>query len=182
MKNVYEDEMRLWQPQQRNLFELTVPGLDTFAEGGILSLALTMVALPTETTEKLTMPWLNAEVYFAGKTTIGEFAAEFNDFCDQNTWKALVDWRKQVWNIATHRAGLAADYKKSGTLKMFPPTLENSTPSSGLGTESKVRTWEIKGLWPSSLDPGSASMDDTGRMTINCTLIADKAIPDVGMT
>jgi len=176
MKNVYEDVMRNWQPQQRNLYELVVDGLDDFFEGGILSIALKTIALPSYTTDKITVPYLNTEVYFAGKTVIGEFGAEFMDFCDQNTMKAIKEWYYTVWNPETHRAGLAADYKKDATLTIYPPPLETATPTSG-GTTSTIRSWDIKGLWIQSMDLGSMSYDDSGQVMIPTTLIADKAYP-----
>ena len=174
MKNVYEDTMRNWQPQQRNLWELTVGGLDSFLDGGILALSFNSVALPSEQTEKLTVPYLNSEMYFAGKTVIGEFGAEFRDYCDQNTIGALIAWRRTVWNPKTHRAGLAADYKKDAVLKLFSPDLTDGP--------TYVRSWDIKGLWPSSHDPGQASMDDTSQMMIAVTLVADKALEDEGFS
>lgn len=172
-KNVYEDQIASWHPQQGNIWELTVPDLvdPGFGEGSTLVLALSSCALPSEQTEKLTVPYLNTEVYFAGKTTIGEFAAEFNDFADQDTLGKIIWWRKQVWDAERHRAGLAADYKKVGYLKLY---------SADLPSPTYTRVWRLLGLWPSSHDPGQAGMENTGQVKVSVTLIADKALPFSG--
>lgn len=173
-KNTYEDTMREWVPQQRNLFELTIVGLDTFLDGGILALSLNSCALPREETEKITVPYLNTEMYFAGKTTIGEFATDFRDYCDQNTIDAILAWRRTVVTHYNHRSGLPADYKKTATLKMFSPDFDTGP--------TYIRSWELKGVWPMNHDLGTASMDDTGQLMISVTIVADKVEPGEGFS
>lgn len=173
-KNTYEDTMRTWVPQQRHLWELTVLGMDTFLDGGILALAVQDVTLPSETTDTIVVPYLNLDIKFAGKTTIGDFSAVFRDYCDQNTYDAILAWRRTVVTHYNNRAGLPADYKKDAVLKLFSPDLDTGP--------SYVRSWDIKGLWPSSHDPGGVSMSDSDQLTITVNLVADKAVPNEGFS
>lgn len=167
----FENQMRTWQPQQRNLFEMTVEGVSQFTtDSGFLSLVLTSVSLPSEDTDEIVMPFLNTEMYFASKTKIGEFTAEFKDFCDPNILQSLVSWRKMVWDADTHRAGLARDYKKTATLILYGPDWEI------------VRQWKIYGVWPKSLDLGNASMDDTAQVQVSVKFRADKVKADTGLS
>lgn len=166
--------MRNWAIQTRNVWELTVTGLDTFLDGGILALAIQDVSLPSETTDSIVVPYLNVDIKFAGKTTIGDFSATFRDYCDQNTYDAILAWRRTVVNHGLNRAGLPADYKKDAVLKLFSPDLDTGP--------TYIRSWDIKGLWPSSHDPGGVSMSDTDQLTISVNLVADKAIPNEGFS
>lgn len=166
----YENLMRTWQPQQKNLFEMTVEGVDQFVtDGGYLSLVLTSVSLPKEDSDEIVMPFLNTEIYYASKTKISEFTAEFKDFCDPNIMKSLIAWRKKVWDADTHRAGLAKDYKKTATLILYGPEW------------SIIRQWKLYGVWPKSLDPGTVSMDDTGQVQVSVSFRADKVKADAGL-
>jgi hypothetical protein len=165
-KNLYEDELRTSQPQHNNLFELQITGLEEFLDGGVLFMTLTECDLPSETTNVISFPYLNTEIKYAGKTTINNLTMQFRDFCDLDVFGALLAWRQQVWDIDTHRAGLAADYKKSGILKMYSPDWE-----------TYIRGWDLKGAWPDSTEPTGASSSDDSQKQISSTLVVDKAIP-----
>ena len=180
LKNTHEDTMRNYQPQQKNLFELHVNDMgDAFNSDGILMLSLVSVSLPGETTEVTVVEYLNTEMYFAGKTTIGELSASFRDYCDKDTLQQLLKWRRKVWNSKTHRAGLAADYKKNAQLTIYAPdallTLPQGDPSPA--TVLKPRVWDLYGLWPTSCEPDGMDMTDSGQMMVSMGLRCDKAIP-----
>jgi hypothetical protein len=174
IKNTHEDLMKKWQPQQKNLFELSVTGMGSLFNddvSGTLLLSLASLTFPNYSTEEITVEYLNTEMYFAGKTTISNMTASFRDYCDQDTLAALKTWRRMVWNEKTHRAGLAADYKKTGTITIYPPDFGDG------GTLAK-RSGTCEGLWPTSFDYDGLDMSDTGQLMVSVGLRCDKFIWD----
>jgi len=168
---LYDDTMRTWAPQSQNLWDLTIQGVPNFEnDSNILSLSLTTVDLPKETTDKITVPYMHSEMYYAGRTTYDAINIKFKDFVDPNIWKAIIGWRRMVWNPITMRAGLPADYKKIGSLTLYNPNFEVK------------RIIKLIGAFPLDMSPSSLDQGSSSQVEITVTLSIDKAIPDENLT
>lgn len=170
MARNYHNILAKKTPRMRNHFELIIPSVPGFGDGQPLQIALKSVSLPEETTASIEIPYLNTTLKFAGKTEIGDFAAEFYDYLDMSTFQYLRNWRKQVFDQNTMKMGLASTYKKDdGILRLF-----------GGDLESYIRSWTLVGLWPGSLTPGDVDMDAADQIMVGCTFYADRVEDNEG--
>lgn len=171
-KNSHHDLIGQYTPRHRNHFELQVTGIPGFdTDDGILVISLKSVTLPKEETNVITLPYLNTELHYAGKTTVGQFEAEFYNFCDQDTYEKLRAWRKLVYDQDTQKQGLSSQYKKTGTLSLFSPDFE-----------SYIQRWSLIGLWPNSDDLGTADMGSDEQIMIPVGFSADRVKMTHGFT
>lgn len=163
----YDNVMRTWAPQEQNLFDLTIQGVPNFeSDSNILSLSLTTCDLPKESTDTITVPYMHSEMYYAGRTTYEAINLKFKDFVDPNIYKAILNWRKMVWDPITMRGGLPADYKKIGSLTMYNPNFEVR------------RVYKLIGAFPLDCSPTGLDQGSSSQVEISVTLKIDKAIPD----
>jgi hypothetical protein len=154
-----------FEPQRTNNFELVVspPG---GGNGDILQLSIKAFPLPKQETSVIEIPYGNEIRKAAGRTTYAPLEATFHDYVDQDTLQILNNWRLRVYNPKNGSVGWAKEYKVEGTLLLFGPDGEST------------RSWTLKGLWPSSLDPGSPDMENAEKNLISCTFAIDKAEED----
>jgi hypothetical protein len=88
---------------------------------------------------------------------------------DVNIAQILQKWRYMVYNPETGQIGLAAQYKKVGTITQF-------APNGGF-----IRQWKLIGAWPSAFDAGDADLSGEDTVNISVTITIDKAVPDTAI-
>jgi hypothetical protein len=166
----YEEIIALWQPQQANLWNVTLEGVSEFTGGpDTLSLAIAKISLPKESTEEIQVPYQNTFVWFAGSTKIETFSISFRDYVDKNVAAAIIAWRKRIFDNITGAGWLARDYKKTGRITLWSPDFTSFT-----------RVWSIRGAWPVSASYGDLSFDSSEQIMIDVTLRVDKAVAENG--
>lgn len=153
-----------YEPQRTNNFQLEIYGLEGASTEEIM-LAVSDFSLPTISNSPVEIGRGNSKVKFAGQTEFsGMDSLQVIDYIPVDIEKIIRDWHIQVYNPETDQIGWAYIYKKDGLLIEFAPD----------GTQ--LRGWEIKGLWPSSVNyGGSLSMDGAEVKKIEITMAYDKA-------
>ena len=157
-----------YEPQRKYNFLLEV-GLDFPSDAELLQLSLGDGALPQESNDEIELPWVNEYRYVAGKTRFQQSTWRFKDYVDKNTASVISRWRQTVYDPERGSVGLARNYKRIGSVRMFAPD------------GSSERVWEYKGLWPQSVNYGDLSMGDNDIVMIEVTFRYDKAVPLVGV-
>ena len=76
-------------------------------------------------------------------------------------------WRRQVYNPQTGKVGWARAYKRNGVIHQYGPNGECN------------RTWELIGIWPTSLELGELSYDSADKKQLTMNLSVDFAYPGV---
>ena len=153
-----------FEPQRKNNFTVIFTGTD----GSVMQKALQSFPFPRESNPAITVPFGNEERKVAGRATFDDVTLVLKDFADQPVMRALLDWRKQVYDPTTGKIGWARDYKRDGQLILSGPD----------GTVE--RKWDLKGMWPSANEAGGGDMGDNSQNMISVTLSIDKAIPSSG--
>jgi hypothetical protein len=151
-----------FEPQRKNNFTLriTVPGV----EGTVIQQSLHSFPFPKEANEPIIVNFGNEQRKVAGRATYDNLQLVVKDYADRPVMKTLIAWRRKVYTPADGKIHLASEYKANGNVDMFAPD----------GT--LVRTWDLKGIWPSSMDPGGGAMDENSQNLITITLAIDKAL------
>lgn len=161
-----------FEPQRANnvILELDLTGIEGF-EADTLPLALESFPLPRQTNTPLELPFLNDRSKFAGQAQVEDVDVVFRDFVDSNVALILENWRKAVYDPATGQIGLAANYKKTGTIYFWKP---DGTLAGG---DDDLAIMLAEGVWPQVVERGQADMaaDDVLRMTV--TLTIDRLYP-----
>ena len=150
-----------FEVQRTNNFEIQI---DNVSNSRILTLAVVSAFLPTESNEVISLNYGNTTITVAGKTNFNNSGSlTIRDLVQQDVEQMLDDWRGQVTNKDTDAIGFAFDYKKPAKITQYAPD----------GT--LLRSWDLEGCWPSSVDYGSVSYDSPGVKTVSITLQYDKA-------
>lgn len=157
----------LFEPQRQNNFLFQIH-LDDGIDSLNINLSLEAASLPTESSEEVELNYINVKRYVAGKTVYDTIPLVVKDMVDIGTARALSRWRTKVYNPITDQVGLARDYKKSADIILFAPD------------GSAERTWELRGVWPISVNWGPLDMTTSDIVKIETTLRYDKAIPNIG--
>ena len=149
-----------YEVQRTNNFEVQIDGLSSD-----ITLLVQSCPLPTTTNEAIELNYGNSKVKVAGKANFEEIEITVLDAIGVDTEAKLCGWRKQVYDPETDKIGFAADYKKNGRIYQYAPD----------GTY--IRTWKIIGAFPTSLNLGELSYENSDKKTISMTLSIDKAVP-----
>jgi len=138
----------------------------------ILSLSLKASPFPKESNVKKSIKYFNETRHYAGSVTpFDALNVRYHDYVDRATLAALYAWRRQCWDPNSGAIGLAAQYKKRGTLYFYPPNAIDGTTGA--------RTWKLIGAWPVSLFTDELDMDNDGDpVEISCEVSIDRAIPE----
>jgi len=149
-------------PQHQNQWMLEIAGLDGDAKD-LIVLSLHSAALPTETSNIVEIPYGNETRKAAGKVTFEDIPLVVKDWVDRGTRKAIMDWRRSVYDPDTGNVGVPSAYKKKAEIIIMAPdgTLE--------------RKCEITGVWPSSVNGGTLDNTADEQVLIEVTLTYDKA-------
>jgi hypothetical protein len=153
-----------YEPQRTNNYTISLTPKGVGADRGVLRLSVRAFPLPKEETGIIEIEYGNEIRKVAGRTTFADLSVTFHDYVDQNVLHQLVQWRRVVYNPNDGTVGLARDYKTNGTVIMFAP--------NGL----LERKWDIKGVWPSKLDPGDLTYENAEKKLITMELVIDRAI------
>lgn len=150
-----------FEPQRRGHFEVQFEG---FPGGEFLTLAVQSMFLPGEESEVIELPYMNEKMRYAGGTTFNGGELVIRDFVDKDTYKLVMEWRKQVYDPQTGNVNWTGNYKKDGYVIMTAPD------------GSVQRKWRILNAWVSSVGVGSLEQGTYDVNTISCTITFDKAI------
>lgn len=150
-----------WEIQRRNNFEISISGVGE--ANNLLTLSIVSGSLPNESNNPIEIAYGNSVVKVAGTYTIQSGNLVIRDFLDKDMEKVVEDWRALVYNKDTRAVGFAADYKKTARITQFAPD----------GT--RIRSWIVKGVWPSSVQYGEVSQSDNSLKEISVTLEYDEA-------
>jgi hypothetical protein len=151
-----------FEPQRSNNFtiEFPLPGNDK----DLVVMSLVSFAMPTESNEEVEMTFQNERRWVAGKASVDTSTLTVRDFVDKTTRKAIMTWRKKVWDKATGKVGLAKNYKLTGYVILHGPD------------GSSQRIAKAVGCWPQSVTPGTLDYGSNDPVQIEVTLRVDKFI------
>jgi hypothetical protein len=159
------------EPQRTNniLMHIVNPPGGSSADSELV-IALESFPLPEASSNVLTLGYLNEMRHYAGKTTFQGLTVVYRDFISQGAHDVLVAWRRLAYDPSNGKIGYAyaggsTGYKRNGYAIMWGP-------SGG----SPLRQWDLYGIWPTSLNPGTAAMDDDSYVRVQVNFVIDKAI------
>ncbi len=161
-----------FEPQRRNNWLLEIPlGAQ---DQDLVRLSLARFPFPREHSAVTIVDYLNEQRKVAGKSTYDTFPLVTRDYVDQGTYLALFAWRREVYNPESGKIGLAANYKKNGTLILFGPD----------GSNPRNRKWMFHGLWPSDVEGSELDMSSGEQVEVTVTLQVDfiDTVPSVAST
>lgn len=152
---------RNYEVQRTNHFEVIFEGLSED-----ITLAVSSASVPEITQEAISLAYGNSDVKVAGKLSFGDVSLVVKDFIVADIEKQCWEWRKLVGDPETMKVGWAADYKKNGRLYQYGPD----------GT--CVRTWRLKGCFPTSMSMSENSYDGSDKREITMAISVDLAYPE----
>jgi len=141
-----------YEPLRKNHFRLNISGLPGSADSDTIGLALVSFPVPTVAVERTSIDFGNEQRHVAGGATIEQANLTVVDYIDPDTAEYLFEWFKEVYDPDTGKVGLAADYKKDGSVVLYDPE----------GTE--VREWSLSGIFPTNFNQGEFSMSARGEV------------------
>jgi hypothetical protein len=167
-----------YEPQRKSNYAAVFMGVGS-TDSLVLSLKSTNV--PSIQIAQGGIKYFNETMRYAGSVTpFEDQTIAFIDYIDRSVFQDLCTWMKQVWNPATGGIGWAADYKKSGSIYLLPPSTENAAaPGAVQSVDYNQRTWQLFGCWPKSLKHDELDMSDDGTSPVLITMMIsiDRAIP-----
>jgi hypothetical protein len=150
-------------PQHQNNWMIEIAGLDGDAKD-LIVLSLVSFQLPTDRNEEVAIPYGNETRYVAGKATYDTVSLTVNDYVDRKVRKALLDWRKQVYDSETGLVGLPKDYKKTAEIILMA--------SNG----TSKRTCRLIGVWPQEVMGGQLDMNSADLVKVEARLRFDRTV------
>lgn len=156
-----------FEPQRSNnfSFEVALSGNDR----DLLVLSLEGFTLPGEANEKIEIPYQNEKRKVAGPATVNDAKLTVRDFVDRESRKAIMRWRKQVYDKATGKIGLAKNYKKLGYVILTAPD------------GSATRVAKAMGAWPMEIGDTALDMKTAEPVVVEVTLCVDKLVWEDGV-
>lgn len=127
-----------FEPQRQNNFSIEIPL--SGADRDLIVMGAHGFTLPQQTNAPVIIEFQNQKRKVAGAAEVEEANLMLKDFIDQDVRGAILRWRKEVYNPLTGDIGLAANYKRTGSLVLHGPDGSNE------------RVAKIIGIWPSA-DP-----------------------------
>ena len=145
-----------FEPKRQHRWVLAIEGIDSFL--------LKTANRPTVNTEEITVPFINATRYLAGKTTFGTIDITLYDPIAPSGAQQVTEWLRTVYESVSGRSGYADFYKRDIQLKMLDP----------VGTV--VELWDIKGAFPTSINYGDLAYDTADPVQITVEIRPDNCI------
>jgi hypothetical protein len=169
-----------FEPQRASQFAILIPQVDD--SGGTLVLSLADANIPEVAITTGSIKYFNETMKYAGSVTpFADQTIHFNDYIDRATLTILSQWMAQVINFQTGAIGWASDYKKTGSILLLPPSIENaSAPGAVMSTPYGDRVWNLTGIFPKKLKHAETlSMSDDGAkpVMIELLLSVDRCYP-----
>jgi hypothetical protein len=153
-----------FEPQAQNRYLFRVGGL---SDSDIIELAASAgtAFLPNESSEEVELPYLNGRAYYAGRQSYESGTIGCKDFVDLAVAKAIMEWRKLVYDPETGRMGYASRYKKDAEIILLDPAGEEK------------RYWTLVGAWPQAVNYGTLDVTANDPVQIEVTIRYDIALP-----
>ena len=145
-----------FEPKRKFRWVLLIEGIDAFLLKG--------AARPQYTTEEITLPWINATRYLAGRTTFNPLAVTLHDPIAPSGAQQVMEWIRLHYESVSGRSGYADFYKRDIQLKMLDP----------VGTV--VELWDVKGAWLVDATFGDLSYEGSDMTEITLSLRYDNAV------
>lgn len=157
-----------FEPQRSNNFEVQFvdPGVsDSTVDLSNITLSVATYSAPTIQITPITVSYQNNSIKFAGKPEFPESSIIINDYIGLDIENTLMNWYKKVYNPGTEQIGYAAYYKKEAYLHEIGPN----------GVID--RQWRLYGVWPSTINLGEFSQENSATRQISMTLQYDYCVP-----
>lgn len=156
-----------FEVQRSNHFEIEIDlqnlGLEE-VDQRFIRLCCTQASIPTITVNPQTLRHGNETINVAGSPSYGEISISVYDVIGQDMAGILQRWFWKVFNPQTSLMGLVTSYKTVAHIYQYSPDA------------SVVREWRAFGVFPTSLEFGSATADGQGApVTVSMRLAVDKA-------
>ncbi len=120
-----------------------------------------LAARPNLAIEETEVNFLNARTYIPGKATWEQITVTYVDVATADA-KPLFDWLASVYNftdpVNLQMGAVRADYSATGLLKLWD------------GCGNIVESWELKDLWPTSINFGDLDYASSDECTIELSL------------
>jgi len=155
-----------YEVQRQNdwYFEVEPPSGALSDTKRVITVALDIGFLPSESSEEIEIHFVNERVYVAGKPMFEAGTLTLKDYVDYPVMKTIADWRKVVYNPQTGQIGLAKNYKVDASVVLFAPD------------GSYRREWVLRGCWPQAVNYGpTLDMSTMEQNKIEVTIRYDKA-------
>jgi hypothetical protein len=149
-----------YEPQHQDNWVIEIAGLGGNSRE-LISLSVQSSALPTESNDEIEVSHGNERRYYAGKAMFETIPLVVKDWVDRGVRQVLLDWRRQVYDPAIGKIGLASEYKKTGDLIISAANGEY------------MRRVRLFGLWPQSMEGGDLDMTGSDQVLISLTLRYD---------
>jgi len=114
---------------RKSHFHVDIQGIDSV-------LACQSVTLPKIEFDTVEVFYYNDRVKVASKPNPSDMSIELLDFVTPGIVDQIWAWSKQIYDPATSRMGLAAQYKRQARVYLYDPATQ------------LVRTWTCYGVWP----------------------------------
>lgn len=145
------------QVQMTNWYKIQVP---TFND---LTLMVRSCSLPTISTPAVDLPYGNSRAKVPGQAQYSDGQVTFMDAIKMDIEKQLIQWQDKVYNHNTGAMGWVDEFKHDVDITQYGPD----------GTCE--RSWRLEGAWPSSINYGTMSGDNSSAKQIQVTLSYDRA-------
>ena len=135
-----------------------------FTDDTFSSFTAKTFARPTFTQEAVTIDYVNAKRYLAGKFEWGTIALTLQDPIAPSAAQKVMEWARLGHETISGRDGYAAFYKKDFSLALMDP----------VGVE--IEKWDINGAWITDADFGGLDYASGEPVEISVTLRPDACI------
>lgn len=150
-----------YEVQRTNNFRIVFDS--TIDPSGMIELACDSTGLPTISNDPIELAHGNSKVKVAGQANVDDISVTVKDFIEPDIEQILWKWRLKVYNPENGKVGWAKNYKKDAVIVQYGPNGE------------VLRKWQLKGVWPTSLDLGEMSYDGGDKKSITMNLSVDNA-------
>ncbi len=148
-----------YEPKRNNRWILRFP-----SSLGINEWYVESTSRPKLKINSVAIPFLNTEVYVAGKFNWESLPVTFRDPIGPSATQAIMEWLRTCAESVTGRMGYAAGYKKNVDLEMLDPT--------GVVVEK----WLLQDTFLTDVNFNQLSYSQDGLATITATLRPDRCI------
>jgi len=164
------------EPKRKNRWVVSFDAVPGGGKSESLSFCAHTGTKPQITFDTVEEARLNEKWKFAGKPTWNTLSYNFYDFIaptgGQSSFTIMNGWWRTIYEPTTGQMGYAIEYKTHGTVAMLDPK------------GNVVQTWHIFYAYPSDINYGDISYEDSGIAEVMVVLTYDYAIPgdEVGPT
>jgi hypothetical protein len=145
-----------FEPKRKNHWYLAIEGLDAFL--------LKTAARPTISNSRVTIDWMNAKRYLAGKHEFDELTLTLHDPIAPSAAQQVTEWLRLCYESVSARSGYADFYKRDIQLKVTDPV------------GNVVELWDIKGAFPTSINFGDLTYENSDAQIIDVKISFDNCV------